>query len=242
MACCLFGTKPLLQPTLTYCHLDPYRQTSEKFESKYKVFHSWKCIWICLLQNGNHFVQGNMSEQSRKHSRFCTSASLSHQKGLLPAFPRVGSSSLVPSVINFQINTLRLQQNSWHFPDDIKCIFWDENVQILIKISLKFVHKGQIDNIPALVQIMACCQPGNKPLSEPMLAWVGDAYMHHSAKHNWWFNNARKILIVGRFASWQCNSLKYICRQWSTHLGIQGPPLLTLINLNPGLNKNLHPL
>ena len=36
-------------------------------------------------------------------------------------------------------------------------------------LSLKFVPKGPINNIPALVQIMAWCQPGNKPLSEPMM-------------------------------------------------------------------------
>ena len=39
-----------------------------------------------------------------------------------------------------------------HFPDDIfKCTFLNENVLISIKISLKFVPKGQINNIPALV-------------------------------------------------------------------------------------------
>ena len=37
------------------------------------------------------------------------------------------------------------------------------------KISLEFVPKGPINNIPALVQIMAWCSPGNKPLSEPMM-------------------------------------------------------------------------
>ena len=36
-------------------------------------------------------------------------------------------------------------------------------------VSLKFVHKGQINNIPAIVQIMAWCQPSDKPLSEPMM-------------------------------------------------------------------------
>ena len=36
-----------------------------------------------------------------------------------------------------------------------KCIFLNENVLILIKISLKFVPKGPINSIPALVQIMA---------------------------------------------------------------------------------------
>ena len=39
--------------------------------------------------------------------------------------------------------------------DDIfKCIFLNENVWISIKISLKLVFKGSINNIPALVQML----------------------------------------------------------------------------------------
>ena len=68
------------------------------------------------------------------------------------------------------LNTLRPKQNGSHFADDIfKCIFLNENEWISLKISLKFVLKGPINNIPALVQIMAWCRPGNKPLSEPMM-------------------------------------------------------------------------
>ena len=68
------------------------------------------------------------------------------------------------------INTLRPRQNGRHFPDDIlKCIFLNEKVSILIKISLKLIPKCSISNIPAFVQIMAWRRPGNKPLSEPMM-------------------------------------------------------------------------
>ena len=35
-----------------------------------------------------------------------------------------------------------------------------------MKISLKFVPKGPVNNIPALGQIMAWGKPGDKPLSE----------------------------------------------------------------------------
>ena len=57
-----------------------------------------------------------------------------------------------------------------HFPDDtFKRIFLNENIIISIKISLKFVPKGPINNIPALVQIMAWCRPGGKPLSEAIM-------------------------------------------------------------------------
>ena len=62
-----------------------------------------------------------------------------------------------------------------------KCIFFNEKVWIVIKISLKFVHKDPINNIPALIQIMAWHRPGDKPLSEMMMALVTDTYMCHSA-------------------------------------------------------------
>ena len=63
--------------------------------------------------------------------------------------------------LSFQIltqtfDTLRPRQNGRHFADDIfKCNFLNENVWISIGISLKFVPKDPINNIPALVQIMA---------------------------------------------------------------------------------------
>ena len=64
--------------------------------------------------------------------------------------------------------------------DDIfKCIFLNEKFYVLIKISLKFVPNGPIDNNPALVQVMAWRRIGDKPLSEPMLTRFTDAYMRH---------------------------------------------------------------
>ena len=54
------------------------------------------------------------------------------------------------------INTLRPRQNGRYFADDtFKCIFLNENAWISLKVSLKFVPKVRINNIPALVQIMA---------------------------------------------------------------------------------------
>ena len=52
-------------------------------------------------------------------------------------------------------------QNGRQFADDIlRCFFWN---------SLKFVPKGPINNIPELVQILAWCRLGDKPLSEPIM-------------------------------------------------------------------------
>ena len=92
----------------------------------------------------------------------------------------------MPETINYQLivaelykddvmswthfNTLRLRKNGHHFPDDIfRCIFFNENISNWIKMSLKFVPKGPINNIQALVQIMAWHRPGDKPLSEPVM-------------------------------------------------------------------------
>ena len=58
--------------------------------------------------------------------------------------------------LNMLINTLRPRQNGRHFADDIfKFTFLEENTPISINISLKFVPGDRINNIPALVQIMA---------------------------------------------------------------------------------------
>ena len=79
------------------------------------------------------------------------------------------SLGLWPVLVN-TVNSLRPRRNRRHFADDFfKCIFLNENEWISIKISLKFVPKGPINNISALVQIMAWRRPGDKPLSEPML-------------------------------------------------------------------------
>ena len=66
-------------------------------------------------------------------------------------------------------------QNSRNFADDF---FMKEKFCIWNRFSL-FVPEGIINNIPALVQIMAWCLPGDKPLSEPMLTQFTDAYMQH---------------------------------------------------------------
>ena len=68
------------------------------------------------------------------------------------------------------VDTLKPRQNGRHFQDVIfKYIFLNQNVRIPINISLKFIPKGPINNIPALVQIMAGRRPGDKPLSETVL-------------------------------------------------------------------------
>ena len=97
---------------------------------------------------------------------------------IAPAKPRKITNSHTSQEICFEfccclswiVNTMRLRQNGCHFPDNIfKCNFFNENIWITIQILLKFVLKCPMNNNPALVQIMPWRQPGNKPLSEPMM-------------------------------------------------------------------------
>ena len=91
--------------------------------------------------------------------------------------------------------------------------FW----RISIKISLKFVPKDPINNIAALVQIMAWRRPGAKPLSEamPVCCTVGTPYntvpyttgsnitrLGHGSQNSWsklWIPVVKEIL--NRFPS-----------------------------------------
>ena len=124
-------------------------------------------------------------------------------------------------------NTLKPRQNGRHFADDIlKCIFLNENVWISLKILLKFVPKGPIKNIPALVQIMAQCRPGDKPLSEPMMVTL---LMHICVTRPQWVKLDQSVVgytpMVVKFMShkaiflWSQNTAPYCddvsqCAMW----------------------------
>ena len=58
MACRLYGAKPLPEPILDYCQLDPWEQISVKFESEFYHFHSRKCISNFRLPKWQPFCPG----------------------------------------------------------------------------------------------------------------------------------------------------------------------------------------
>ena len=66
-------------------------------------------------------------------------------------------------------NTLRPRQRPPFSRRHFQMDFLEWNVWISINNSLKFVHRGPINNIPTLVQVMAWRRPGDKPLSELMM-------------------------------------------------------------------------
>ena len=108
-------------------------------------------------------------KMSGKWQPFCNSLNglMSSKYDLWSTFATARLQQISCSIIGNSVLTHLLLNK---MADDIfKYIFVNEKFYILINTSLKFVPKGQINNIPALVQIMAWCQVGDKPLSEPMV-------------------------------------------------------------------------
>ena len=62
-------------------------------------------------------------------------------------------------------------KNGRHFADNIfKYILFNMNCCIVPQISMTFAPAGVIISEYALASIIICCQTGDKPLSEPMMA------------------------------------------------------------------------
>ena len=63
MVCRLFGAKPLSEPMLPYCQLDPKGHISMKCYVKFKSFHWRKCTWKWRLRNGGHFASAPVAQR-----------------------------------------------------------------------------------------------------------------------------------------------------------------------------------
>ena len=109
-------------------------------------------------------------------------------------------------------NTLRPRQNGCRFADDtFKTHFLEKKIRISIKISLKFVPKGPINNNPALVQTMAWRRSGDKPLSEPMMVTL---LTHICVTRPQWVDGRTFLYFTSL-----------------------GPLLLTRFNINPSMDE-----
>ena len=76
-------------------------------------------------------------------------------------------------------NTLRPRQNGHNFTNDIfDCIFLNKIFEFQIEFHWN-TFCGLIDNMSALVKLMAERRPDYKPLSEPIMIYFTEAYMRH---------------------------------------------------------------
>ena len=90
-------------------------------------------------------------------------------------------------------NTLRLRQNGRHFEDNIfECIYFNENICISIKISLKFVPRGLIDNKVTLVQIMVWHR-------WRAIIWTNDGLVYWCIYASLGLNELTVFILITRF-------------------------------------------
>ena len=69
----LLGAKPLPEPVPTYCHLDNWERILMKLESRYKTFHSWKCVsakWRPFSPGGDEFECNYKAYHYRHHALY----------------------------------------------------------------------------------------------------------------------------------------------------------------------------
>ena len=149
------------------------------------------CIWNgTVTQNHIHIhllcIYGHVKkcDTHSKHQYIFNAYHAYHLKSIMLYQPHINLAPVLTSrwVKQLSINLslfvarqkslthLPLEKNGRRFADDIfECIFMTEKLCILIRISLKFVPKCLIDNIPASVQVMAWRLTRDKPLYEPMM-------------------------------------------------------------------------
>ena len=132
MACHMFSAKPLPEPMMTFNKLDPYEETSLKFQSKYRTFLSWKCIWKCCLWNDDHFVQNT------DHNILF---SLSQLSSNFEIFETEDSGMNVVLCTKFQ--------NYWSTEMNVMEILWD------VSVKMEFLYRNKLQASISLLPMNA---------------------------------------------------------------------------------------
>ena len=132
----------------------------------------------------------------------------------------------------WMLNTLRPRQNGGRFADDIlDCVLLNENVWISIKISFKFLPKGPINNIPALVPIMTWRRPGDKPNQWWWLYWRIYAPLGLNELKIWIII----IFFIARYIPFLCLCTGGVCIHFyrSIHIFVYYIAILPLVTITP---------
>ena len=136
---------------------------------------SFICVWINGWINNRHGEAGDL----RRYYAHYDVTVMGTVRGMHICEPSMTLSSMKARIV-------RSEQNGRLFANDIfKYITLKENSCILNQISLKCVHQGPINNKSALIQLMAWCGTGDKPLSEPVTMQFTDEHIRYNASVNW---------------------------------------------------------
>ena len=151
-----------------WSHLDSNKLKATKVCTWHDSCAVVACAKLCYYLRSSNWIKGKRSF----HGIWIARIKITGEMG--PCWSAVWTSCRnyeeCINCISFKIITLRPRQHGRHFADGTsKHIFSNEHIRTSINISLKFVLKGPINHIPALVQIMTSRRQGDKSLSEPVL-------------------------------------------------------------------------
>ena len=112
------------------------------------IFHHWFRQWLGAVQTTRHSLNQWWLDYRRIYASFGLNELRHNHKIHITPTPQ--DTRTFYNQVEF--NTLRPEQNGRHFAGDI-CI--PSEICLLVKLSLKFVREGQIDNESIMVQTKA---------------------------------------------------------------------------------------
>ena len=147
------------------------------------IMHDTLAIIIGIIILGHELLKKSMLKfmlikKDFKHGVWLAGSCAASQSNA--RFENLWKQSLETTYIDWKQLTLAGKKSHFYSspPGQNGCYFgtqqfqmhlFKKNDRIPIRISLNFVPRSPTDNKPALVQVMAWCQRGDKPLPEPIL-------------------------------------------------------------------------
>ena len=129
-------------------------------KSKFKYFHPRKCIWNCCCELANSYHQFYITLLERRRV-------MVSRAWLSTWADYIANAALTHILTHWGRGELdAISQTTF-----LSAFCWMKMFEFRIKFHWSLFPGFQltINNIPTLVQVMAWCRPGDKPLSEPMM-------------------------------------------------------------------------
>ena len=140
MACRLLGAKPLSEPMVPYCWLDPKKHISVKFCLKVESFHSRKYTWKCRLRTGGHFVSASMCYSPIDHFHNSQNAPVTYPT-MLHSEQKCGHFCSEWSIVGYGTGAFR---ELWIRSIDVTLIPLHKPIGVLLLHTLFFSYRHPI--------------------------------------------------------------------------------------------------
>ena len=187
---------------------------------------------MCILKKIDCIITTLFNRKKKTSSVFHPSSEInSEMKPITDA-----SSLILPVIMSFSqnkvealegsINSSPPGQNGRHFADDVcRCIFVNEKFCILIKISLKFVAKGQIDNNQ--VSVIISLDNGLAPNRRQAIIWTNAEPVHWCIYASLGGDELKRISI--EYIPWNmCTTCVLLCYDYYDIISSQQIPMIHL--------------